>query len=67
MKYTLNVNQKKAIADLLINLTTALISITVVSQIIILKDLSLYSIFIGSFSVIISLVMFRLSILILKK
>ena len=63
----LNLNQKKAVSELLINLSTAFISIGVVSQIFIEKQLTFYSLILSFTFSIISTVMIYHSINIFKK
>ncbi|MFA6016541.1 MAG: hypothetical protein WC744_00440 [Patescibacteria group bacterium] len=62
----LNLNQKKAISELLINLSVALISIAIISQIFMEKNFDQYYLQLGIIGFIISLMMIYASIYILK-
>jgi len=63
----LNLNQKKAVSELLINLSTAFVSIGVVTPIFIEKQLSFRSLIFGLGMSTISIVMVYYSINIFKK
>ncbi len=62
----LNLNQKKVIADVLVNMSVALISIVIISQIFMEKQFDQYYLQLGIIGFIISLSMIYSSIYILK-
>jgi hypothetical protein len=63
----LNINQKKVISEILVNLLTALISILIFSRIFIERKYDFYSIFIGIIAIISSASLAYLAISIVKK
>jgi len=62
----LNLNQKKVLSELLVNLSVALISIVIISQIFMEKKFDQYYLILGITGFIISIVMIFTSINILK-
>jgi hypothetical protein len=63
----LNLNQRKVIADVLVNISTGLVLITVVTQIFVQRNLSSYSLMIAFVGIIISVIIVFLTIRIIKK
>ena len=63
----LNLNQRKVVSEILVNLSTVLISILVVSRIFIEKKLDSFSIISAFISLFVSFIMFYGALLIVKK
>jgi len=64
---TLSINQRKVVSEILVNLSTVLISILIVSRIFIERRFDLFSIIFAFIGLVLSLLMFHLAVLIVKK
>jgi len=63
----LNLNQKKVIADLLINLISAWLSISLISQVFIERKIEFYYLFFASITILMSIGMLLFSLRLMKK
>lgn len=63
----LNLNQRKVVSEILVNLLTALISIIIISRIFIERKYDFYSILIGILAIISSAALAYIAVVIVKK